>query len=74
MEKYLKDYWLFIIFVIFTAAGFILDLNIAQGIFDNFYSFFLTMIKFVPAVFLLIGLFEVWVDKETIEKHLGEES
>jgi uncharacterized membrane protein YraQ (UPF0718 family) len=74
MKKYLKDYWLFIIFVIFTAAGFILDLNIAQGIFDNFYSFFLTMIKFVPAVFLLIGLFEVWVDKETIEKHLGEES
>ena len=32
------------------------------------------MVKFVPAVFLLIGLFEVWVDKETIEKHLGEES
>ncbi|MGP3779683.1 permease [Halanaerobium saccharolyticum] len=74
MTKHLKDYWLFIIFVIFTAAGFILDLNTAQGIFDNFYSFFLTMIKFVPAVFLLIGLFEVWVDKETIEKHLGEES
>ncbi|PUU87255.1 MAG: hypothetical protein CI947_2277 [Halanaerobium sp.] len=74
MTKHLKDYWLFIIFVIFTAVGFILDLNTAQGIFDNFYSFFLTMIKFVPAVFLLIGLFEVWVDKETIEKHLGEES
>ncbi|OEG61833.1 putative permease [Halanaerobium saccharolyticum] len=74
MTKHLKDYWLFIIFVIFTAAGFILDLNTAQGVFDNFYSFFLTMIKFVPAVFLLIGLFEVWVDKETIEKHLGEES
>jgi uncharacterized membrane protein YraQ (UPF0718 family) len=74
MTKHLKDYWLFIIFVIFTAVGFILDLNTAQGVFDNFYSFFLTMIKFVPAVFLLIGLFEVWVDKETIEKHLGEES
>ena len=74
MKKHLKDYWLFIIFVIFTATGFILDLNIARGIFENFYSFFLTMVKFVPAVFLLIGLFEVWVDKETIEKHLGEDS
>ncbi|MFN2341100.1 MAG: hypothetical protein ABR547_07515, partial [Halanaerobium sp.] len=74
MKKHLKDYWLFIVFTIFLAAGFRLDLNIADGIFDNFYSFFLTMIKFVPAVFLLIGLFEVWIDKETIEKHLGENS
>jgi uncharacterized membrane protein YraQ (UPF0718 family) len=74
MKINFKDYWLFIIFVIFTAAGFIIELNIAQGVFNNFYSFFLTMVKFVPAVFLLIGLFEVWVDKETIEKHLGEES
>lgn len=32
------------------------------------------MLKFVPAVFLLIGLFEVWVDKKVIEKHLGEDS
>lgn len=74
MKKHLKDYWLFIVFIIFLAAAFRLDLNIADGVFDNFYSFFLTMIKFVPAVFLLIGLFEVWIDKETIEKHLGENS
>ncbi|MFP4198441.1 MAG: permease [Halanaerobium sp.] len=74
MKKHLKDYWLIILFAIFMTAGFILDLNTAQGIFDNFYSFFITMVKFLPAVFLLIGLFEVWVDKETIEKHLGEES
>ena len=74
MKTHLKDYWLFIIFVIFTAAGFGLDLDIAKGVFDNFYSFFLTMVKFVPAVFILIGLFEVWVDKGTIEKHLGENS
>lgn len=74
MKKHLKDYWLFIIFSILMIIGFIFDLSIAQGIFDNFYSFFLTMVKFVPAVFLLIGLFEVWVDKETIEKHLGKNS
>lgn len=74
MKKHLKDYWLFVFFAILTAAGFMFDLDIARGVFDNFYSFFLTMVKFVPAVFLLIGLFEVWVDKETIEKHLGENS
>lgn len=74
MKKHLKDYWLFIIFILFTTFGFIFDLSLAKGIFDNFYSFLLTMLKFVPAVFLLIGLFEVWVDKETIEKHLGKGS
>ena len=74
MKKHLKDYWLFIIFSVLISIGFIFDLNIAQGVFDNFYSFFLTMIKFVPAVFILIGLFDVWVDKKTIEKHLGENS
>ncbi|ADO77403.1 permease [Halanaerobium praevalens] len=74
MKTNLKDYWLFIIFSILIIIGFSLDLNIAYGVFDNFYSFFLTMIKFVPAVFILIGLFDVWVDKKLIEKHLGENS
>ena len=74
MKKHLKDYWLFIIFSVLISIGFIFDLNIAQGVFDNFYSFFLTMVKFVPAVFILIGLFDVWVDKKTIEKHLGKNS
>ena len=74
MKKHLKDYLLFIVFSILLIIGFALDLNIAQGVFENFYSFFLTMVKFVPAVFLLIGLFDVWVDKELIERHLGEDS
>jgi uncharacterized membrane protein YraQ (UPF0718 family) len=74
MKNFFKDYWLFIIFSILITIGFILDLSIAHGVFDNFYSFFLTMLKFVPAVFVLIGLFEVWIDKELIEKHLGENS
>lgn len=74
MKINLKDYWLFIVFSILITTGLILDLNIAQGVFDNFLSFFLTMVKFVPAVFLLIGLFDVWVDKNLIEKHLGKDS
>ena len=74
MKKHLKDYWLFIIFSIFIAISFIFGINTGKGIFDNFLDFFLTMVQFVPAVFILIGLFDVWVKKETIEKHLGENS
>ena len=32
------------------------------------------MMTFLPLVFILIGLFEVWVKQEVIEKHLGEKS
>lgn len=31
------------------------------------------MFLVLPFAFILIGLFEVWVRKETVEKHLGEE-
>ncbi|MGM0410816.1 MAG: permease [Bacillota bacterium] len=74
MKKIIKDYWLFIIFVIFMIISFSFGIEAGKGIFNNFYDFFLTMVQFVPAVFILIGLFDVWVKKETIEKHLGENS
>ena len=32
------------------------------------------MLKIIPCVFILIGLFQVWVPRETIERHFGEES
>ncbi len=32
------------------------------------------MFKILPCAFILIGLFEVWVRRETVEKHLGERS
>ena len=30
------------------------------------------MLKLLPCSFILIGLFEVWVKKESVEKHLGK--
>jgi len=74
VRRHTKDYLLVMIFSVFVVFSFIFDFEIGVGIFENFYSFFLTMIKFIPAVFLLIGLFDVWVEKELIEKHLGEDS
>lgn len=74
MKKILKDYFLMICFIVFLAALFFIEREMAHGLFNSFFSFLLTMLKFVPAVFILIGLFEVWVDKETINKHLGQGS
>lgn len=63
-----------LIFISLVGISFLTDFETGKGIGYNFYDFFLSMISFVPAVFLLIGIFEVWVKKETIEKHLGENS
>jgi uncharacterized membrane protein YraQ (UPF0718 family) len=32
------------------------------------------MIRIVPFAFILIGLFEVWVPKHVVERHLGEQA
>jgi uncharacterized membrane protein YraQ (UPF0718 family) len=39
-----------------------------------FVKVLLEMLKILPCAFVLISLFEVWVKKETIMKHLGEDS
>ena len=38
---------------------------------DNFGNFAIEMFKILPCAFILIGLFEVWVSRETVVKHLG---
>ena len=40
----------------------------------NFATFGLYMLKILPPVFVLIGLFEVWVSRETVERHMGRTS
>ena len=41
---------------------------------DHFYIFLKEMILFLPIMFVLIGLGDVWISKEKAEKHLGEQS
>ena len=64
----------FFAYICLVAASFILDFSPGKLIGTNFYSFSMEMIKILPCAFILIGLFEVWVKKETVEKHLGTES
>ena len=45
-----------------------------RAIAKNFWSFLIYMIKILPFAFILIGLFEVWVKRETIVRHMGKES
>jgi len=61
-------------YFIFLLVSWFTGFNPGQQIGQNFASFSVAMLKILPGAFILIGLFEVWVKRETVEKHLGEES
>ena len=62
----------FIVFIIYSYAfSFKPGVEILQ---DNFLAFAKEMMTFLPLMFILIGLFDVWAPKETIERHIGTDS
>ena len=64
-------YILYGAFLIFSfSTGFEPGIKIGK----TFSHFISDLINIIPCVFILLGLFEVWVKRETVEKHLGENS
>ncbi len=61
-------------YAVFLVVSWVVDFSPGKEIGRNFASFAVEMLKVLPCVFVLIGLFEVWVKSETVEKHLGEKS
>jgi len=62
------------VYIAFVVLSFVYGYAPGKTIGHNFISFSIAMLKILPCAFILIGLFEVWIKKETIEKHLGRES
>jgi len=61
-------------YALFLLVSWPTGFNPGKEIGSNFASFAIEMLKIIPCVFILIGLFQVWVPRETVEKHFGEES
>jgi uncharacterized membrane protein YraQ (UPF0718 family) len=74
VNKYLKNYIWVILFVLFSIGSYFIGFNPGLVIYSNFEEFFIEMITFIPFIFIIIGLFDVWVPKELLEKHIGRES
>ena len=62
------------IYFAFIVVSLLIGFKPGEEIGHNFISFSADMLKILPCAFILIGLFEVWIKKESIEKHLGENS
>jgi len=74
VKKYLKNYMWFFLFVLFSVGSYFTGFRPGLDIYSNFNEFFIEMASFVPFLFIIVGLFDVWVPKELLEKHVGKES
>ncbi len=58
-------------YAVFLIYSFAMGFDPGKRMGEELLYFTLEMAKILPPAFILIGLFEVWVKKETIEKYLG---
>jgi len=66
--------WRFILFPLYGGLllwGLLGGGGLPSETVNNFWAFSTQMAKILPCAFVLVGLFEVWVRKETVERHLG---
>lgn len=56
----------------FVGISYLMDFDKGEKTGQAFLIVLIEMLKILPCAFILIGLFEVWVKKETIIQHLGD--
>ena len=62
------------LFCLFIVLSFVLGIEPGIEAGRNFLDFGRDVLGIIPAAFILIGLFEIWVPEETVRRHLGEGS
>ncbi len=63
-----------VLYTLFILASLIFGIESGVQIGANFLSYSKELVLILPCAFILIGLFEVWVKRETIERHMGTDS
>jgi uncharacterized membrane protein YraQ (UPF0718 family) len=75
LKKYRFDLSILVSFVIFIVYSLLTDfapgIAILRG---NFKTFMMELLTILPMIFILLGLLDVWVPKEQIEKYIGKDS
>ncbi len=72
--KRLKRYLFFIVMIALTALIVIFNREIGMRAVNTTLYSFKEMILILPPIFVLLGLLDVWVPRETMIKYLGEGS
>jgi len=74
IKKQTKPYIWAITFIAVSIASYFFGFAPGITIYTSFEAFFIEMITFIPFLFVLVGLFDVWFPKKEIEKHIGKKS
>ncbi|MBK5201957.1 MAG: permease [Spirochaetaceae bacterium] len=74
MSKTLKKYISFIIFVIINIIVGIIYPEIGKSSIKITQSNLFTILSVIPPIFVLLGLLDVWVERATMIKYLGQGS
>ena len=59
------------VFAVLIAVSYLFGYRPGMELGRNSWEFTRTMILMFPGAFILIGLFEAWVDRSLVDKHLG---
>jgi len=73
-KKLIINILLILLFTIIIGISYLIKFKTGIQIGNNTLKFSKSMFIMIPGIFILIGLFEVWVKRETVVKHLGKES
>lgn len=72
--KALKRYWMFLAVVLVDALLMIARPDLGREVVRFTAANFREMLLLLPPVFILLGLMDVWVPRETMTKYMGEDS
>lgn len=74
MKQVIKRYTLFIILISVNVLLLFWKPDIAMTSFNNIWDNVIEMMMIVPPIFVLLGLLDVWVEKETMIRYMGKGS
>ena len=74
MNKVFSRYRFFILFLVINLVILTIYPSIGKKSFSITWSNALEMLSILPAIFILLGLLDVWVDRGTMIKLMGEKS
>lgn len=73
-EISLGEYIFVVLFGLVIAISNVFHFSFVNPIAGNFWMFFVEMLTFLPLMFILIGIIDVWFPKDKVERHIGRES
>lgn len=74
LKKYSKRYRFFLLLVLINGLLFLIEPELGQEAVSRSAHNLLEMLSVIPPIFILLGLMDVWVPRETMMKYMGKDA